>query len=284
MVRGIFMIRVGRSNASNSKRGGLAVRWAIAAAVAISAALPAAAQTQMRVADWRAEGPKGLVITYKVAPAARTTFRAAARKTLLPRLETLRAKGSLASYRVLANRYIDAATWDMMVVLDFKNAAELARWRTVEEAAPGGLSPDMLTLLQSAETAPGELLRARTAVPKAGDPKPVYLVIPYDYMVSTDEYLRYVDGYLLPQVDGWLDAGALTSYGVYLPRYAAGRNWASLLVLAYRGDAGLASRDRVTNEVRTRLTKTSPEWKAFSENKTNIRVERQPIVADEILP
>jgi hypothetical protein len=278
------MIRAWLSSASNSKKRGSSVRWALGAALAVTAALPAAAQTQMQVADWRAEGPKGLVITYKVAPVARTTFRAAARRTLLPRLEALRAKGSLASYRVLANRYIDAATWDMMVVLDFKNAAELARWRTVEEAAPGGLSPDMLTLLQSAETAPGELLRARTAAPKAGDPKPVYLVIPYDYMVSTDEYLRYVDGYLLPQVDGWLDAGALSSYGVYLPRYAAGRNWASLLVLAYHGDAGLASRDRVTNEVRTRLTKTSPEWKAFSENKTNIRVERQPIVADEILP
>lgn len=34
----------------------------------------------------------------------------------------------------------------------------------------------------------------------------------------------------------------------------------------------------------TSAAKTSPEWKAFSDNKTNIRVERQPIVADEILP
>ncbi len=261
---------------------------AILAAASIAAAalvMPAAsAQDTLRVADWRAEGPKGLILTYKVAPAARTDFRAAVKASLLPRLETLRAGGDLLSYRVLANRYIDSAAWDLMVILDFRGAAELARWRTVEERTPGGLSPEMLSLVTSAEAAPGTMMRARTAAQKAGDPAPVYLVIPYDYLVSTDEYLRYVDGYLLPQVDGWLGEGALSNYGIYLPRYAAGRSWSSLLLLGYRGDTGLARRDKVTQTVRAHLNATSPEWKAFSDNKTNIRVEKQPIVADEIRP
>lgn len=258
----------------------------VAASVAAGAmSAPAvSAQDSVRVADWRADGPKGLVLTYKVAPAARADFRTAARTTLLPRLEALRAGGDLLSYRVLANRYIDSAAWDMMVILDFKGPAELARWRTIEEQTPGGLPLDMLRLVTSAETAPGSMVRGRGAAVKAGDPAPVYLVIPYDYLVSTDEYLRYVDGYLLPQVDGWLGEGALSSYGMYLPRYAAGRSWSSLLLLAYRGDAGLARRDKVTQTVRARLTATSPEWKSFSDNKTNIRVEKQPIVADEIRP
>lgn len=258
----------------------------VAASIAAGTlAMPAvSAQETVRVADWRADGPRGLVLTYKVTPATRADFRAAARTTLLPRLETLRAGGDLLSYRVLANRYIDSAAWDMMVILDFKGSTELARWRTIEEQTPGGLPSDMLRLVTSAETAPGTMVRARSAVAKPGDPAPVYLVIPYDYLVSTDEYLRYVDGYLLPQVDGWLGEGALSGYGMYLPRYAAGRSWSSLLLLAYRGDAGLARRDKVTQTVRARLTATSPEWKSFSDNKTNIRVEKQPIVADEIQP
>lgn len=260
----------------------LFVAGAIAAAALVGPAT--AAQDMVRVADWRAEGPKGLILTYKIAPAARTEFRATIKSALLPHLEALRAGGDLVSYRVLANRYIDSASWDMMLVLDFKGPAELARWRAVEEATPGGLPPEMLRLVTTAEAAPGTMMRARAAPPKAGDPAPVVLVIPYDYLVSTDEYLRYVDGYLLPQVDGWLGEGALSGYGIYLPRYAAGRNWSSLLLLAYRGDAGLARRDKVTQTVRARLSATSPEWKAFSDNKTNIRVEKQPIVADEILP
>lgn len=262
-----------------------AMLTAASAAAAAALAMPAAsAQESVRVADWRAEGPRGLVLTYKVAPAARAGFRAAARATLLPRLERLRAGGDLLSYRVLANRYVDSAAWDVMVILDFRDAPALARWRAVEEEMPGGLAPEMLRLVTSAETAPGTMARARNAAAKPGDPAPVYLVIPYDYLVSTDEYLDYVDGYLLPQVDGWLNEGALSGYGLYLPRYAAGRNWSSLLLLAYSGDDGLARRDRVTQTVRARLTASSPEWKAFSDKKTNVRVEKQPIVADEIRP
>lgn len=264
-----------------------AIRGLLSAAALAAAALSApnaAAQETLRVTDWRAEEPRGLILTYKVAPASRIDFRAAIKTGLFPRLDALRAKGELLSYRVLANRYIDSAAWDVMLILDFKSAGGLARWRTVEEAAPGGLPPEMLRLVTTAEAAPGTMMRARTARRAAGDPAPVYLVIPYDYLVSTDEYLRYVDGYLLPQVEGWLGEGALSSYGIYLPRYAAGRSWSSLLLLGYRGDEGLARRDSVTQAVRARLTTNAPEWKAFSDNKTNIRVEKQPIVADELLP
>ena len=234
-------------------------------------------------ADWRDEGPRTLVMTYRVAPGDRTQFRDAVRASTLPRLETLRAAGELADYHVLVNRYVDAASWDMMLILTFRVPPDLAHWRSVEEVAPAGLPPGALKLVSQVETAPGDMMRRKAASPRPGDPPPVYLVVPYDYLVSTDDYLAYVDGYLLPQVDGWIEEGALSSYGLFLPRYAAGRWWSSLLVLAYRGDEGLARRDAVVAKIRARLA-ASPEWSKWAENKTKLRVEKEPMVADELAP
>jgi len=217
-----------------------------------------------------------------VAPGDKTAFKADIRAETLPRLARLKAVGELADYHVLANRYLDGAGWDVMMLLDFASPAALARWRAVEEQAPGGLAPAALRLLASAETAPADDMFDRAAPARPDDPAPVYLVVPYDYVVSTDEYLNYVKGYLVPQTDGWIQEGALSRYAVYLPRYPAGRAWSAQLVLAYRGDEGLARRDAVVRTVRGRLAASDVEWKAFSDNKQKIRTEKQPVIADEI--
>lgn len=238
--------------------------------------------TASPAADWRDEGARSLVMTYRVAPADRLAFRAAVRAATLPRLQALKAGGALAGYHVLANRYVDAGGWDLMVILDFASPAALAHWRQVEDTAPAGLAPAALKLVSRIESAPCDQMFAKTAPAKAGDPPPVYLVVPYDYLVGVDDYLAYVKGYLVPQTEGWIEAGALSSYGVYLPRYPAGRDWSALLVLAYRGDEGLARRDSTTKAVRARLAATSPEWKAFADNKQSLRTEKQPVLADEL--
>ena len=53
----------------------------------------------------------------------------------------------------------------------------------------------------------------------------------------TQVYLTYVDNYLVPQTEGWMNEGVLAGYGLYVGRYAAGRPWASLLVLGMTGVA-----------------------------------------------
>lgn len=232
-------------------------------------------------ADLRAQGPRALILTYRVAPAHRIAFRAAVRATTLPRLEKLRKSGELDSYHVLESRYVDSAGWDMMLILDFHNSAALARWRRVEEQTPAGLAPQALRLVSAVETAPADRMFGR-ASSRPGDPTPVYLVVPYELFVSEDEYLTYAAGYVVPQLNGWMDAGALDSYEVYLPRYAAGRDWSALLVLAYRGDAGLARRDAVVKAVRARLAATAPQWEAFAQQKQKLRTEKQAVIADEL--
>lgn len=250
-------------------------------ALALTLALPVVAAAPVTTHDWRAEGPRTIVLTYHVAPAARVQARALFRARLLPHLAAMKNAGKLRDYELLANRYVDSAVWDFMLTLDFPSDAAFTAWRETEEAMPAGLSPDQLAITSAVETAPGTMVRAST---EPGKGAPTYLIVPYDYLVSTDEYLRYVDGYVVPQLQGWADEKALQGFRLFLPRYAAGRTWSALLMLAYRGDEGLAARDTVVKKVRDHLAQTSPAWKAFSDSKANIRNERQPIVADVILP
>lgn len=246
----------------------------IALSFVLGAAPPSAA------ADWRDQGPRALVMSYRVAPTARVLFKDRVRAGLLPRLEALRVSGDLDSYHVLISRYVDAGAWDLMVILNFHSSEALASWRDVEASAPAGLDAKSLSLVSQVESAPANLVR-ESPVAKADATPPVYLVVPYDYVVSTDDYLTYVDGYLVPQVEGWRADGALASYGVYLARYYPARPWSSMLLLAYRGDEGLARRDAVVKAVRTRLS-SSPEWKKFADNKATVRTEKLAVVADEL--
>jgi hypothetical protein len=54
-----------------------------------------------------------------------------------------------------------------------------------------------------------------------------------------------------------------------------------LLVLEYKSDQALGARDATVAKVRGRL-KENPKWKAISDSKKNVRVERSPVIADSI--
>ncbi|TMB27850.1 MAG: hypothetical protein E6J61_19230 [Deltaproteobacteria bacterium] len=103
----------------------------------------------------------------------------------------------------------------------------------------------------------------------------------YRLLVSRQEYVAYLDDYVLPQVAGWAEEGVLDSHAVYLAQYPAARPWQSLLLLEYRGDEALAAREAVVAKVRARLA-ANAKWKAVSDNKKNVRVERPPVVADPV--
>jgi hypothetical protein len=163
-----------------------------------------------------------------------------------------------------------------MLIVDFKPTANIAGWAKVEATYPGGLSVSTAHLVKRVESAPVDGPRQRHDVAPG---RSVYLVVPYDYVVSIGDYMKYVDGYVLPQLDGWISEHALQGYDVLIGRYATARPWSSVLLLDYRGDEGLANRDSVIAKVRDRLG-NDPQWKAFADNKQRIRDERSAIVAD----
>lgn len=223
-------------------------------------------------------GMKGLIIEYKVAPANRPALYAYMQEQGLDQLEQWKREGKLKDYKVLFGRYADSPVWDMMTMLDFADVAQAGRWKEIERTMPAGLAPKALALVTSVETNPVDQWFEGGKSKSNG----VYLVIPYDYLVGTEKYVSYVEGYLLPQVNGWLQDGALSHYNFFIGRYAVSRHWSSLLVLEYNGEEGIAQREKLTAKVRAKLAASDPVWEGWSKDKSAIRNTRQYILADEL--
>ncbi len=221
-----------------------------------------------------------LILTISVKPADRPALREDLAKAQSRRLHEWREKGVIVSYRLLFNRYADAGAWDAAEILTFRDAAALARWNEIERSAPAGLDGVALPLVTAIGSTPSDQVRHGSSSPHGASGDPL-LVIPYDALVPIPEYLRYLDGYTLPQMNGWMQDGALQSYGLHIARYYAGRPWTAMLVLQYRGETGLARREEVVAKVRARLA-ADADWKAFSDNKKAIRAEKQLVVADDL--
>jgi hypothetical protein len=228
--------------------------------------------------DPREQAPAGLVITYTTTPQHRPALRAAMAHEVKARLAGLRRAGILAHYRLLWGRYADQPGGDAMLVLDLAPGAGTRGWAKVEQATPAALGPASLRLVEHVETAPIDVMRSA----RAADPAtPTYLLVPYEYLVPVNDYLKYTEGYVVPQLDGWLRERALQGYDLLLARYPAGRPWNAMLLLQYRGDTGLARRDGVTARVRAQLA-SDPAWKALADSKQTIRSERIATIADVI--
>ena len=230
-----------------------------------------------------ATGPKSLVITYRCAPQKRAAFREFAAKGLTSQFDAWKKDGVFESYRFLFNWYVDADTWDMLAVLTFHEYEDLARWRSIERAMPGGLSAEGLAMASPVNTYSMDLTwEKHTASP---DPsKSVFFVIPYVYSPnSTADYTQYAAGYVIPQLDGWMKEKVLTGYSIYLNRYPTSRPWQVLFLLEYRDMHSLGQREAVVARVRADLAH-NPAWKELSDGKLKTRVEKETVIADPILP
>jgi len=225
-------------------------------------------------------GPAALIITYKSAPSKRTALREYISRTGLQQFQKLKDSGLLKDYRILFSRYVDADSWDMMALLSFARYADVGRWKDIGRATPAGLTEDGLALTSAISTYPADLIRRDSSAGPTG--KSVFFVIPYDYTIPEPDYIKYADGYVVLQLKGWIAEGVLTSYGLYLSRYPNLRQWGSMLVLEYKNDESFGLRDKTVAKVRARL-KDDPAWKALSENKRQVRVEKLAVIADEIL-
>jgi hypothetical protein len=223
-------------------------------------------------------GPS-LMITYRVTPAQRVVLQEEMRKLATGELHQRQAEGMLSAYRVLFSRYADAEGWDAMALLTFKNDSELGRWKEVERARPAGLSARGLAATTEIRTDTVEGVRQLGNAAPTG--RSVFLVIPYKALVSKNEYLKYADGYVLPQFAGWMEEGVLSQYSVYSNLYTAGRSWNTMIVLEYKDDEALARREAVVAKVREHLN-VDPAWKAISEDKKDVRVELHPVIADSL--
>ncbi len=228
-----------------------------------------------RAADPLDEGPTTLTLEYRTAAGDRLALKDYMVTTGLKQIARWREEGLLTESRVFWSRYTDHANWDMLVVLQFATPAKMAEWKRIEARFPAGLPISVARLCAQIDTNPADLHFSGGE----SSPDSVFLIIPYDYLVSTADYVKYVKTYIVPQYEGWIGEKILASYRVYLGRFPVSRHWSALMFLEYKDEASLGVREKTTAKVRVRL-RENPEWKAIHESKQNVRVTRQYVLAD----
>ena len=264
---------------SRSARGILSRAAAVLILVWGAASLAWAQEPYSRL---RATGPLTLAIAYRCNPDQRVALRQKMLAGGVARFEEWKKQAVLVDYHILFNSYLDSETYDMVSVLTFKAYSDIARWRETERESPGGLNHDVLSLITSAVTYPLDAIRHNAArdLPERG--RSAYFIIPYDYLIPTDDYVTYLDAYVIPQVNGWIGENILAGYTIYLGRYPTSRPWSSLFVLEYRDADAFGKREATIAKIRERL-KSNPTWLAASESKHKVRIEKQTIIAEELI-
>jgi hypothetical protein len=223
-----------------------------------------------------------LAIGYRCNPDQRVALRQKMLDGGVARFEQWKKQGVLADYHILLNSHLDSETYDMVSLLTFKTYSDIVRWKDIEKEYPGGLTSDALCLIVSAVTYPLDAIRhaASKDVPERGHS--VYFIIPYDCLIPTDDYVTYLNAYVIPQVTGWIGENVLAGYTIYLARYPTSRPWSSLFVLEYRDSDVFGKREATVAKIREKL-KSNPTWLAASESKHKVRVEKQTIIAEELI-
>jgi len=226
------------------------------------------------------DGPRSLLITYRSVPATRPAFRTYLEGEGSARLAKLQGDGVLSSYQILFNPFTSSGTWDAMTILNFARYADTQRWKEIERTAPGGLSPKGLRLATPLDTYSADLSWQGTAAGASPDRNSVFYVIPYEYNAA-DQYRKYVDSYVIPQVKGWMREGVLNGYRIFMNRYQVGRPWDALFIYEYRDLESFGRRDATVAKVRTTLV-DDPVWKQLNEIKQSIRTESENTIAEAL--
>lgn len=226
-------------------------------------------------------GPRQLVIAYRTEPADRPAFRSYLQHREARLLQGLQRRGILAGYQILFNPLVQPRTWDAMVVLSFDRFADTRRWLDIERTSPGGLSGEGLRLAKPVSEYSADRVWTNGAAGEGSASGHVFYVIPYTYLGSVAQYKAYVNGYVIPQLEGWIEAGVLSRYSIYLNRYPVGdpEPWDALFVYEYRSLEDFGRRDETIAAVRKGL-RGDPAWQKLSGSKSNLRTESENTIAE----
>lgn len=247
----------------------------IAAAIIAVAASPAKAGL-----EGHAEGPKSLLITYRAEASHRPAFRHFLAHHELARLAAWKRRGAIANYQILFNPVVTDNTWDAMLVLNFARFEDTAKWLAIERTSPGGLSPVGLSLGKPVSSYAADIDWEGGKGGATEDAGAIFYVIPYEYRAEA-EYHRYIDGYVLPQIKGWMREGVLSGYRILMNRYPVGKPWDSLFILRYRDLSSFGKREATIAKVRVEL-QSDPAWVKWNENKAGMRTESENVVSQAL--
>jgi hypothetical protein len=245
--------------------------------------VPAAGQTVRERGHNRAgEGETHLVLTYKAPIEKRVAFRKYMEGSGVTQFEGWKNRGVFTGFKILFATQVNEQLPDMWVILDFAKFSDIAKWQAIERDYPGGLAPEGVALGAPKTDTYADLVW-HGGTPKTDQSKSLYMIIPYVSLVAGEKYEDFVNKYVIPQLNGWVESALMPSYAIYLNQNPTNAPWHSLLMLEYDGIRGIALRDSVKELVRTKLA-NDPGYKQYSEIKTTIRKELEPATFEVILP
>lgn len=228
------------------------------------------------------DGPRSLLITYRADPAKRPAFRHYLAHEEMVQLSHWKAEGRIQGYQILFNPFVTEDTWDAMLVLRFRAFTDTQKWIALEHDHPGGLAPEGLALAHPFNTYSADADWEGGDDSAAADANAIFYVIPYEYKDEA-RYRSYLDGYVLPQVEGWMREGVLSGYRIFMNRYPVGKPWDALFIYRYRDLAAFGKRAATVSKVRATL-QSNADWVKWSENKGDIRSETENTIAEAIKP
>lgn len=260
------------------------LRIGISAPILVLASILPGLSAACQESQVRDSGPRRLVIAYRCPSTKRAAFRKQILTSTVPRFEKWKDERVLEQYRLLFNSYVDNDTWDLLAILTFHEYGDIDRWRRIERSMPGGLTAEELSLASPLSTNSMDLTWQEGILvsEQSRQDGSVFFVIPYVYSpTSTEDYIKYVNGYVIPQTKGWIKEGVLSRYEIYLNRYPASQDWQALFVLQYKNWTAFGQREKVVAKIRQDL-RQDPAWKALSDNKLQIRVEKKAVISEQL--
>jgi hypothetical protein len=214
------------------------------------------------------EGPSHVIVTQRAFPEKRISFRSSV-GGIAPRLTHWRDEGFIRGFQVLMSSLIDDEGWESMAIVQL-GPRGLEQWKRIDPAVSNEAA--------FSTTVATDLIEQSGVADEAVN-SGVYLVIPYEYLVSAAEYRGYARGYVVPQLNGWMKEGVLLGYQLFTARFPAGRSWNALLVLHYRDWIALGQRDSVEDRVRAQLA-SDAIGKTWANNEQAIRREKVAVIAE----
>lgn len=243
------------------------------------------ASGQQALAQEQGAGPTSLFLTYKCPVENRAAFRAHMESEGLNRFESWKKKGVISDYLILFSSfaYANPTVPDAMVRLELAAYTDVAKWKEIERTMPAGLSAEALILCKPLDSYLADLAWQGGQTEKRYLETAIYVRNPIHFTVAKAEYGKYFEGYVKPQFDGWVEAGALSWWGAYHNQLRDGDAWDLLVLYQYKDLSTLAQRDIAKQKVRAELRENNAEWVRFRDNKWDVRWSELFIPMDPIL-
>ena len=184
-----------------------------------------------------------------------------------------RQTGAVADAFLLTSVQGKDAAFRSVAVLQFPDQASVRHWRQKGAAQLGGgvITTDVDTLARG-ETFPRDSSKA------------IFLVAEYEIPTAPEAYRKYVNSYVVPEMEELRANKLLTSYFLFVARDQASAPWHSILLMEYRDSVAFERRTQGMEEARQKLA-SNGEFKIAGGNKASIRKERSLTQAEwELLP